>query len=1106
MRWVHLLSVALAIFCATSRGEVPGAIDPAFRPGAASAGTVECLALQPDGRLLVGGTFRSFDGRTVSGLVRLNADGSTDAGFRASFTVPEGGGIFALVVQPDGRILVAGLFSAATDPSRRSLVRLNADGSIDPGFSPGYELGSAVFAVTLMPDGAVFAGGIYVDAQRAVRLRVQKLRANGSTDPSFNFAVGFLDGTVISRILPTADGSLLIAGAFRISPVGVPIFGSLVRVSGTGEIVPGFNSREALGYAVGLSTVVELPDRSLLVGGDFTGAPEPAQCVRRLLPTGAYDARFAPRLTRSGGRPVVNALAVQPDGRILVGGDFDAVNGVSRTHLARLLADGSLDARFAPDAQANGEVIDVVLSLDGRPVVGGEFTSIAGATRGGVARLLTAVLPPVILTPPAATTVRAGGSLRLAVVTEGSEGEMYQWLLNGVEIPNSNSATLYQFDVRSSGEYSVRVTNAAGTATSTAVRVTVKPRVPGEKDDEFRPEIPTSSNPMQHYERRVIPLPDGRMYVHSRWASNSDLRLLRSDGTLQTNFQFSRYYDPYRIDGGIGLADGSVYLAGQLPVTFPAGRDRLARLRPDGQVDANFTPAVVFTGVNDLALTKEGLYVAGAGTWEGRAVPLVRLTSSGAVDATFVPPSNLRVAASISAQPGGPIYVRGEFATASGESLLTIARLRSDGSVDPTFSPEGGIGYMAVSSGGTVFAYVGKRVRRLQPGGAVDPGFNFRVERVEYRREGTVRLAYDVPPQQMLALPDGSLLMQTDDEVNGKPVASPLRITPEGVIEPYVLAWPGPMAVPRIVDDLHGGWLMVDLGGTVGLGAGQISVGLVRLFRTGPSESRLANLSARALVGAGEQVLIAGFVTAGAGTRTLLVRGIGPALAAQGIRQALPAPKLELYHRGARLASNQGWSTASGTDLAATFRRLGAFALTADSGDSALWQALPTGVYSAMLSRADDRGGVALVECYDDGSTDNPATRLVNLSARAVTGDGENVLTGGFVVTGTGEKQLLIRAVGPGLRGLGIDGAAGNPSLRVMRNGMVVAENDDWSDQHNADFIAGAAQQVGAFPLLAWSRDAAVLTALPAGAYTVTVEPGGGGPGVALVEIYEVSR
>jgi uncharacterized delta-60 repeat protein len=1106
MRWVYLLFVGLVISCSTGLGQVPGAIDPSFLPGAAGAGTVECLALQPDGRLLVGGTFRSFDGQTVSGLVRLNPDGSIDPNFRAAFTLPEGGGIFAVAVQADGRVLAGGLFTATGDQGRRSLVRLNSDGSLDAGFNPAFEVGSAVSAVTVMADGAVFAGGVYVDAQLQVRLRLQKLRANGSVDPSFAFATGFLDGTVISRILPSADGSLLVAGAFRISPVGVPIFASLMRVSGSGQLVQDFNAREAVGAAVGLSAVVELPDRSLLVAGEFSGTSDRALCVRRLLPSGAYDARFAPRFTKTSGPPVVDALAVQPDGRIVVVGDFEAVNGVSRTGLARLLADGTLDTRFAPEAQANAEVIDVVLSAEGRPVVGGSFTSVAGAARGGVARLLNPLLPPKIVTPPAAATIRAGGNVRLAVVTEGGASDTYQWLLNGVEIPNSNTASLYQFDVRSSGQYSVRVMNAAGTATSPAVVVTVNPRVPGGKDEEFHPEIPTSSNPVQQYERRVIPLPDGRMYVHSRWLSNSDLRLLRADGSLQTTFQFSPYYDPYHIDGGVGLPDGSVYLYGQLPATFPADRNRLARLRSDGQVDANFTPGVVLTAVADLALAKEGLYVAGTATVNGHAAPLVRLQASGAVDPAFAPPAELRRALMLTVRSDGTVYVQGEFATATGDVKSTIVRLRTDGSVDPAFSPEGDISSMAVSPGGAVFAYMGQRVRRLLANGAADPAFSLRIEKVEYRREGRLRLAYDVAPQQMLALPDGSLLLQASDEVNGQAVWGPVRVSPAGVLEHNVLAWPGAMAVPRIVDDGCGGWLMVDLGGTVGLGGNQISVGLARLFQTGPSETRLANLAARAFVGVGEQVLITGFVTSGGGTRTLLVRGIGPALAGQGIRQALAAPVLELYHQGVRVASNQGWNAPPGTGLAAAFSRLGAFALAENSRDTALWQALPTGVYSAMVSRTDERGGVALVECYDDGSADNPGTRLANLSARAYTAEGENVLTGGFVVTGSGEKQLLIRAVGPGLRSLGIEGAARDPSLRVLRNGAAVAESDDWSDQHNADFIAGAAQQVGAFPLLAGSKDAALLTALPAGAYTVTVEPGTGGAGVALVEIYEVSR
>lgn len=1099
MRWFLLLPAWLALCCTVSHGQTSGSVDAAFRPGAVSGGTVECLALQPDGRVLVGGTFGGFDGRSVTGLVRLNVDGSTDSGFSASFTLPDSGGVFALAVQPDGQILVGGLLAHSADPGRRSLVRLHADGSPDQSFKPNYESGSAVTAVTLLPDGSVVAGGIYVDTQLQVRPRVQKLRSNGSVDPTFSFTPGFLDGTAISRILVTSDDALVIAGVFRVSVIGRPVFGSLVRVLKSGVIDPNFDSRAALGSAVGLSTVVALPDGSLLVGGYFGLGADSAGCVRRLRPDGTRDTGFAVNLTKVGGSASVDALAVEPDGRILVGGDFDAVNGVAHANLARLLPDGSLDTRFAPEAQPNGEVIDLVLAPDDRVLVGGSFTAIAAAARGGLARLLNPLLPPRILSDPAPTTITAGGNFRLAVSTEGSPGEKYQWLFNGVEIPNTDVATLYQFDVRASGEYSVRVANAAGTTTSRVARVTVQPRVPGGVDQSFRPDIQLSSAVSR---RTVIPLRDGRMYVYTRTTA-PELRLLRNDGSLEAILRSGPGANSYVVDGGVGLSDGSAYVFGVLPEVFGAGRGRLARLRPNGQVDDGFTPGLEFTGVKDLALTTNGLYVASTATLNDRAAPLVRLRSTGAVDRAFIPPASIRMASAIWPQADGTIYVLADVDTGSGVSG-SIVHLRSDGSIDPKFNAVTGIISAAVSSAGHVFAEVtGLGVCRLLPGGELDASFRVRIENVEYRSSGR-RLTYPVSPKQMVALPDGSLLLQGGDLVNGEAVGGPVRITATGALEKNVLRWDAPLMDPWIIDDGHGSWLVVDRAITTL--PGMQSRGLVRIFRTGASESRLVNLSARAFVGAGEQVLITGFVTSGAGARTLLVRGVGPALLPQGVVQALPAPKLELFQHGVRLTTNQGWSVSQGAELVAAARRVGAFALADNSRDSAMRQTLPTGVYSAVVSAADGQGGVALIECYDDGSKDSPATRLVNLSTRAYTQEGENVLIGGFVVSGSGEKQLLIRAVGPGLLRLGVTGAAANPRLRVMHNGEPIVENDDWSEQPNAEFIAGAAQQAGAFPLLVGSGDAAVLTALPAGAYSVTAEPGSGGVGVALVEIYEISR
>jgi hypothetical protein len=143
--------------------------------------------------------------------------------------------------------------------------------------------------------------------------------------------------------------------------------------------------------------------------------------------------------------------------------------------------------------------------------------------------------------------------------------------------------------------------------------------------------------------------------------------------------------------------------------------------------------------------------------------------------------------------------------------------------------------------------------------------------------------------------------------------------------------------------------------------------------------------------------------------------------------------------------------------------------------------------------------GVVLVELYDTGTTNSP--RLINVSARNQVGTGDNILIFGFVINGTDSKRLLIRGVGPTLAAFGVGGTLADPQFDVFREGstVAVAHNDNWDPSLASTFTA-----VGAFALTAGSRDAALVTSLAPGAYTVQVSGVNNGTGEALVEIYEV--
>lgn len=261
--------------------------------------------------------------------------------------------------------------------------------------------------------------------------------------------------------------------------------------------------------------------------------------------------------------------------------------------------------------------------------------------------------------------------------------------------------------------------------------------------------------------------------------------------------------------------------------------------------------------------------------------------------------------------------------------------------------------------------------------------------------------------------------------------------------------------------------------------------------------SALSNLSIRTPMAIG-QTLIVGAVVSG-GTKNVLVRAAGPALSAFGLA-GMADPRLELFTGGTvPVTANDDWPAS----LASASQAVGAFGFNPGSRDAALQQSLG----GSFTVQARGTGpGIVLVEAYD--TVLSTSTRLVNLSARNLVGTGSDILIAGFAISGVGTKQLLIRAVGPGLAGFGVTGALPDPRLEVFDGtGRSLATNDNWGTPSGSASAATAAifTQVGAFPLAAGSRDAALVLTLNAGAsYTVQVAGVNNTTGEALIEVYEV--
>jgi hypothetical protein len=276
----------------------------------------------------------------------------------------------------------------------------------------------------------------------------------------------------------------------------------------------------------------------------------------------------------------------------------------------------------------------------------------------------------------------------------------------------------------------------------------------------------------------------------------------------------------------------------------------------------------------------------------------------------------------------------------------------------------------------------------------------------------------------------------------------------------------------------------------------------------------LSNLSARAQVGTGGNIVFGGFAIGplgGAGSLPVLIRGSGPAIAAApfNVPGTLPDPQLQLFNSADTvLATNNGWGGDAG--IMATAASVGAFSWSVPtSHDAALDQTLAAGAYTAQIAGQNGDTGDALVEIYDasaPGSFTTGGTRLINLSARVNVGTGSNVLFAGFVIAGNSALTVLIRASGPAIAAapFNVPGTLSDPQLTLQNPSTqaVLAQNISWGGDSE---VTNTAASVGAFH---WSvpasHDSALLITLPPGSYTAAAAGTSGDTGVAIVEVYEV--
>jgi uncharacterized delta-60 repeat protein len=728
-----------------------------------------------------------------------------------------------LVVQPDGKVLLAGVFTNTTTGAY--LVRLGSDGSVE---WRSDRLGGAPQTLAAGPNGEIFAGGDNSPYQ---------FRPPATApDPTFVAGLGWRSSDPWA-VAYQPNGGLLIAGG---GPTGSQVdWGSDRALRNLPVRIAPSGSRDTNFFAkIGLGTCTDI---AVLPDGSFLAARAD---VRRFLADGTPDASFTPWNVAN-----VELLRRLPSGDFLVGGGaMKTFNGTPVKTLIRVSASGVLDPTF--NFAGSFDVIYDAAGAHRALAVLADGKLVVGMSTGGIQRLLPTGAPdpawtdpapsvvvrelvadaqgavyvlgnldgaigsqpvyrlsgdqtgpvskaPIFTTQPAATNIStAGATLTLSATVSGEPTPSLQWFHDGSPVPNATSAslTLPILQPSDAGTYQLVASNSVAVVTSSPAGVFLDPgsRRPGSPDVAFETPalnppagiegfIPTTVNPLFW---GGAPTSDGGLYLWGNFAfrrSNNTIDTsvvrLTAEGSVVANFQPA---DRVRDAGGGTLQPDERLVLGALFVSGTEVRDGVVRLLPDGSRDPSFADLRLFEGTQQasariITLQANGGILVGGGfeRVQNSVRPgLLRLHSDGSLDTTFAAlPISSRVAAIVVA-PDGDIYVGGSFSLPGATVEASVLRLNPNGTVDPAFTPFPGVigvtdlelapagGVVVLRSGNAVLG--GRTLSnpfRVDASGTYDPAFD----------TGILHRVGDA----LLQRPDGAWLVSADTD----PTFAPLPVT-----------------------------------------------------------------------------------------------------------------------------------------------------------------------------------------------------------------------------------------------------------------------------------------------------------------------------------------
>lgn len=623
------------------RLNVDGTLDTTFNIGSGANNSVYAAILQADGKILVVGAFSSFNGNLKNRVVRLNVDGTVDSTFNIG--TGANNSINSCVVQADSKILIAGDFTSFNGAVRNRIARLNTDGTLDSTFASSGPFNNSIGKVCLQSDGKIVVTGYFTSYSGTSANYIIRLNSDSSIDNTFAIGTGF--DSPVNSIIIQADGKLVVGGNFFVYNGSDCM--RLVRLNNDGSIDSAFSSKPNFGPNQTINAMVIQSNGKILLGGAFSYYNTFSRNkIVSLNTDGSIDTGFHPFLENgisTDGQ--IRAVAVQPDGKIIIGGLFNTYRGLPSKNIARLNADGTMDEAFKVGTGTNGIVKKIAVASNNKIIIVGDFKTYNGASAIGVAQLKT------------------DGTLDDAFNSGGSGANNF---VNAVSLQTDGRIVI-------AGDFST----FNGTSRQKLARLNAN----GTLDNSFTTKL---SFPGSIWTTSIQS--DGKIIIAGlaleyNGVNVGDIIRLNADGSLDKTFNSGGVGTDYFVYTSSVQADGKIILGGSFNTYNNIPSKALVRLNVDGSLDTSFN-APVFnksTTLYSSAIQNDGKIIIGGyipPVATSAGTNIVRLNTDGTLDAAFVTGTGFNsFIMAVAFQSDGKILGGGNFTSYNQIAINYIARL-----------------------------------------------------------------------------------------------------------------------------------------------------------------------------------------------------------------------------------------------------------------------------------------------------------------------------------------------------------------------------------------------------------------------------------------------